>query len=59
VFVDPTPWMCATDPCPTVIGRFLIYRDTHHMTATYARGLARVLEAAFPPLRSIERAGDH
>ena len=59
VFVDPTPWMCVTDPCPTVIGRFLIYRDTHHMTATYARGLARVLEAEFPPPRSIERAGDH
>lgn len=39
-FVDPTPWMCYTDPCPSVIGRFLVYRDKHHMTATYARALA-------------------
>jgi peptidoglycan/LPS O-acetylase OafA/YrhL len=48
-FVDPTPWMCVTDPCPTVIGRFLVYRDTHHMTRTFARALARRLEAEFPP----------
>lgn len=41
VFVDPTGWLCFTDPCPAVIGRFLVYRDEHHMTATYARALAR------------------
>jgi hypothetical protein len=39
-FVDPTPWMCGTEPCSPVAGRLLIYRDEHHMTATFARALA-------------------
>ena len=47
-FVDPTPWQCFTDPCPAVIGRFLVYRDTHHMTATFSRALASRLEAVIP-----------
>ena len=42
-FLDPTPMQCATDPCPAVIGRFLVYRDAHHMTATYNRALAERL----------------
>jgi peptidoglycan/LPS O-acetylase OafA/YrhL len=45
-FVDPTPWVCFTDPCPAIIGRFLVFRDTHHMTATYARALAPYLAQA-------------
>ena len=49
-FVDPTPWMCFTDPCPSVIGRLLVYRDTHHMTATYSRALTRQLAALLPPI---------
>ena len=49
-FIDPTSFMCFTDPCPSVIGRFLVYRDTHHLTATYARALASRLEAALPSL---------
>jgi peptidoglycan/LPS O-acetylase OafA/YrhL len=40
-FIDPTPWMCRTDPCPAVIGRLLVFRDEHHMTATFARALAK------------------
>ena len=40
IFVDPTPWMCGTEPCSPVLGRLLIYRDEHHMTATFARALA-------------------
>ena len=47
-FIDPTPWQCFTDPCPPVIGRFLVYRDTHHMTATFARALAERLWAVMP-----------
>lgn len=30
--------------CPAVIGGVLVYRDRHHMTATYARSLAPILE---------------
>ena len=50
VFVDPTPWLCPTDPCPVVIGRFLVYRDRHHMTATFARALGSRLLPMFPPV---------
>jgi peptidoglycan/LPS O-acetylase OafA/YrhL len=47
-FIDPTPWVCRTDPCPAVIGRLLVFRDQHHLTATYARALAERLYARLP-----------
>ena len=47
-FVDPTPWVCPVDPCPAVIGRYLVYRDTHHLTTTYAMALRNRLAAALP-----------
>lgn len=49
-FVDPTPWLCPTEPCPVVIGRFLVYRDRHHMTATYARALGARFLPLLPPV---------
>ncbi len=49
-FIDPTPWVCQTDPCPVVIGRLLVFRDQHHLTATYARALAERLYARLPPV---------
>ncbi|MCJ7711209.1 MAG: acyltransferase [Chloroflexi bacterium] len=49
-FIDPTPWVCQTDPCPAVIGRLLVFRDGHHLTATYARALAERLYARLPPI---------
>ncbi len=48
VFVDPTPWVCPSDPCPVVIGRYLVYRDQQHLTATFAAALAGALVAALP-----------
>ena len=47
-FVDPTPWVCPTDPCPAVIGRYLVYRDTHHLTTAYAMAVRGRLSAALP-----------
>jgi hypothetical protein len=35
---------CRDELCPVVIGNVLVYRDGHHMTATYARTLSRVLD---------------
>ncbi|SCF28341.1 Peptidoglycan/LPS O-acetylase OafA/YrhL, contains acyltransferase and SGNH-hydrolase domains [Micromonospora chokoriensis] len=32
--------ICPTERCPAVIGGLLVYRDAHHLTATYARSLA-------------------
>jgi len=49
-FIDPTAWVCRTDPCPVVFGRFLIYRDQGHITRTYAAGLAAQLSARLPAL---------
>jgi peptidoglycan/LPS O-acetylase OafA/YrhL len=47
-FIDPTDWACPTDPCPTVVGRYLVYRDTHHLTTPYVVALRERLAAALP-----------
>jgi hypothetical protein len=46
--VDLSAVTCPTDPCPPVTGSILVYRDHHHLTATFARSLARELGAALP-----------
>jgi peptidoglycan/LPS O-acetylase OafA/YrhL len=49
-FVDPQPWVCPADPCPVVIARYLVYRDTHHLATPFSTALAPRLQAALPPL---------
>ncbi|HET7167925.1 MAG TPA: SGNH hydrolase domain-containing protein [Candidatus Limnocylindrales bacterium] len=49
-FIDPSRWLCPSDPCPVVIGRVLIYRDGHHMTTPFAAALAPYLDPLLPPL---------
>jgi peptidoglycan/LPS O-acetylase OafA/YrhL len=44
--VDLTDDFCTDDSCPPVVGNVLIYRDSHHLTATYSRLLAPALEEA-------------
>jgi hypothetical protein len=39
-YVRTLPWFCAHGLCPTVVGTIVTYRDTTHITATYARLLA-------------------
>lgn len=41
--LDPTEYFCPTDACPAVIGETVVYFDSSHITATYARSLAPVL----------------
>ena len=50
-FVDPTPWVCPSDPCPAIIGRVLVLRDQHHLTQVFSGILARRLGDALglPP----------
>jgi peptidoglycan/LPS O-acetylase OafA/YrhL len=43
--LDPIHWFC-TDACPPVIGNLLVYRDSNHMTTTYAAALAPLLDTA-------------
>lgn len=45
-FVDLTEHFCGPDSCPPIQGEMLVYRDDHHLTATYARSLAPSLESA-------------
>ncbi len=47
-YVDPTGWVCPTGPCPAVIGRFLVYRDTHHLATPFAAALASRLSGRLP-----------
>ena len=49
-FIDPTPWICPTDPCPPVIGRWLVYRDSGHIATAFARGLAPYIAAQLPKI---------
>ncbi len=49
-FIDPSPWLCPTEPCPAIIGRVLVYRDGHHMTTPFASALAPYLEPLLPAM---------
>ncbi|WP_343233474.1 acyltransferase family protein [Streptomonospora sp. PA3] len=44
--VDLTDSLCTGDTCLPVIGNVLVYRDSHHLTATYSRLLAPDLRHA-------------
>ena len=48
-FVDIPALVCPADPCPMVIGRFLVFQDTNHVTPAYAEALSsRILGAIGP-----------
>jgi peptidoglycan/LPS O-acetylase OafA/YrhL len=44
-FIDLTDAYCSWNGCPMVAGGVVVYRDQHHLTATYARSVAPVLLA--------------
>jgi peptidoglycan/LPS O-acetylase OafA/YrhL len=50
--VDPTPWLCYQGECPIVIGGYLTYRDTDHITTQYAANLWATLGRALRMLPS-------
>ena len=47
-FVDPTNWACPTDPCPVVIGNYLVFRDQHHLATPFVTALRGRLAAVLP-----------
>ena len=47
-YVATTPWFCS-EVCTPVIGRYVVYMDQFHVTATYARHLSIVLGQALRP----------
>jgi peptidoglycan/LPS O-acetylase OafA/YrhL len=46
LLVDPGPWLCGPTVCPPIIDSTIVYRDDHHLTATFARALAPLLDVA-------------
>jgi peptidoglycan/LPS O-acetylase OafA/YrhL len=44
-YVNVTPWFCST-LCTAVIGRYDVYHDQYHVTATYTYVLERLLSRA-------------
>lgn len=42
--IDLSAYYCKDDFCPSVIGNVIVYRDQHHLTATFARTLAQPVE---------------
>jgi hypothetical protein len=45
-FVDLTEQFCPGGVCPAEIGHVTIYRDLHHLTATFVRTQASALQNA-------------
>jgi hypothetical protein len=54
--VDLNDYICPDTRCAPVIGRVLVYRDEHHITATYARTLAGPMLAALGDLAGPARS---
>jgi hypothetical protein len=50
VFVDMTDFLCTLELCEVVVGNVMVYRDQHHITATYARSMAGELGKTILPL---------
>ncbi|MFN8622189.1 MAG: SGNH hydrolase domain-containing protein [Chloroflexota bacterium] len=44
-FRSPYALVCPYDPCPVVNGDILMWRDDHHLTATFSRALAPSIQA--------------
>ncbi len=55
--VDLSDVLCPGSSCPVVIDRMIVYRDDHHLTATFAAALANVLGARLPPIAPTGAAG--
>jgi hypothetical protein len=49
--IDAADRFCLGRLCPAVIGNVLVYRQTGHITATYAATLAPWLERRLPAVR--------
>jgi hypothetical protein len=49
-YVDFTDAICPSDPCPVISPRgAVIFQDSHHLTATFARELTGTVERALRP----------
>lgn len=58
VLLDLTDYICPRERCAPVIGDVLIYRQTSHITATYARSLLPVFERKLEVALNLSFEGD-
>ncbi|MHA6967257.1 acyltransferase family protein [Glutamicibacter bergerei] len=49
-FVDFNAYLCNKESCPPIIGNLLVYRDAHHLTATFSRQMSEVVWKKIEPL---------
>ena len=47
-FVDTAAWVCPSDPCPPIIGPYVVYADLNHLTRPFVSALTSRLDAAIP-----------
>jgi peptidoglycan/LPS O-acetylase OafA/YrhL len=56
--VSATEWLCEDAGCPLVRGPYLVYRDAHHLTATFAAQLGSRVGAAIDAVTGNDLAPD-
>jgi peptidoglycan/LPS O-acetylase OafA/YrhL len=48
--IDPAPWLCSpSGTCPVIVADTAVYRDSNHLSETYAERIAPTLNDALPP----------
>jgi len=55
--VDMADALCSPESCAPVVGGVIVWRDSHHITATYAETLAGSLERQLRENSSLEFQG--
>lgn len=50
-YANLLPYLCNETACPVIIGDKLVYRDAHHLTATFSRHMAEPLWAELQAAR--------
>jgi hypothetical protein len=46
LYIDPTPWLCTSNHCSAVIGSFIAYWNSYHVSVAYAQYLSGVMGTA-------------
>jgi peptidoglycan/LPS O-acetylase OafA/YrhL len=54
--LDFSEYFCDADHCPVIIGGVLVYRDSHHMTATFARTLSTSMKEKLSDFMHVKAA---
>jgi hypothetical protein len=49
--VDPQDWICTASSCPAVVGNYLVYRNTTHLSASFSNWLTPMVA----PLLSLSK----